>query len=106
MQSRGERMKQQRYVCYLNGNIYGMGDLEYMNELFRDYVVACRMHGNEQVEFRIVDREETKCKSCGSFNTYTETLKADGIKIQEQRKCKACGYRETLYDSLRTSDEG
>jgi hypothetical protein len=46
------------YACYLNGNIYGVGDLEYMNELFRDYVVTCEMYGREVCEFKIVRRKE------------------------------------------------
>ena len=45
------------YKCYLNGSLYGIGDLEYMNELFRDYVVICEMYGKTKCEFRIVRYE-------------------------------------------------
>lgn len=48
----------QIYACFLNGKLYGTGDLEYMNELFRDYVVACEMYGRESCEFRIVRKED------------------------------------------------
>lgn len=41
------------YRCYLNGEVYGVGSLEYMNELFKDYVVNFRMYGNEECTFRI-----------------------------------------------------
>lgn len=42
------------YRCYLNGSIYGCGNLEYMNELFKDYVVTMEMYGKKKVEFEIV----------------------------------------------------
>ena len=43
-----------QYKCYLNDSLYGSGDLEYINQLFRDYVVNCGMYGKEQAEFKIV----------------------------------------------------
>lgn len=42
------------YKCYLNGSLYGVGDLEYMNELFCNYVVTRKMYGKTKCEFRIV----------------------------------------------------
>lgn len=38
---------------YLNGTLYGTGDLEYMNELFRDYVVTMGMYNQDEVEFSV-----------------------------------------------------
>lgn len=42
------------YECYLNGKFYGSGNLEYMHELFKDYVVACQMYGKRECEFKVV----------------------------------------------------
>jgi hypothetical protein len=42
------------YKCYLNGKFYGSGDLEYMKELFVDYVVTCKMYGKSEVDFKIM----------------------------------------------------
>ena len=42
------------YRCYLNGKFYGGGDLKYMHELFKDYVITCEMYGREECEFKIV----------------------------------------------------
>lgn len=44
-----------KYTCYLNGKFYGYGPPEYMNELFRDYVVACQLYGKQEVSFDIVE---------------------------------------------------
>ena len=41
------------YTCYLNGHIYGRGSLEYMLELFKDYVVTCEMYGKKEVDIKI-----------------------------------------------------
>lgn len=46
------------YKCYLNGVFYGIGDLKYMQELFVDYVVTCKMYGREQCEFNIVKAQD------------------------------------------------
>lgn len=43
------------YICYLNGEPYGTGDLEYMGELFKDYVVNCKMYDKKECEFKIVE---------------------------------------------------
>lgn len=48
----------QAYKCYLNGILYGAGDLEYMNELFRDYVVTNKMYGKLSCDFKIEKVEE------------------------------------------------
>lgn len=42
------------YMCYLNGRLYGSGNLDYMHELFKDYVVTCEMYGKRECEFKIV----------------------------------------------------
>ena len=47
-------VKLQTYICYLNGKFYGGGPLEYMHELFKDYVITCQMYGHEECEFKIV----------------------------------------------------
>lgn len=62
----------QIYACFLNGKLYGCGDIEYMNELFRDYVVYCEMYGRDDCTFRITTKEkarrlvinETICENC------------------------------------------
>ena len=45
------------YKCYLNGSLYGVGNLACMNELFCDYVVTHEMYGKTKCEFRIVRYE-------------------------------------------------
>lgn len=47
-------MNQDTYKCYLNGKFYGGGGLNYMKELFVDYVVTCEMYGRKECEFKIV----------------------------------------------------
>lgn len=48
----------QIYACFLNGKLYGCGDIEYMNDLFRDYVVYCEMYGRDDCTFRITTKEK------------------------------------------------
>lgn len=43
-----------KYTCYLNGHFYAIGDLNYMKELFINYVIDCEMYDNDEVEFKIV----------------------------------------------------
>ena len=43
-----------KYQFYLNGKLYGSGNLKYMHELFSDYVVTHRMYGKEIVDFKII----------------------------------------------------
>lgn len=50
-------MKEQ-YICYLNGERYGKGDMEYMRELFIDYFVTCNMYGKDQGEFKVVSQSK------------------------------------------------
>lgn len=50
----------QTYVCFLNGKFYGAGDLEYMNDLFRDYVVISEMYGKDDCTFRITTKEKAR----------------------------------------------
>jgi hypothetical protein len=50
---KGVHMKQ-TYKCYLNGKLYGGGNLMYMKELFTDYVIRHEMYGKDEVEFKIV----------------------------------------------------
>lgn len=42
------------YKCYLNGSVYGSGSLEYMHELFKDYVITCKMYGKSECNFQII----------------------------------------------------
>lgn len=42
-----------RYQCFLNGTYYGSGTLEYMHELFTDYVLYSKMYGKESCSFSI-----------------------------------------------------
>lgn len=42
------------YKCYLNGKFYGSGSLDYMHELFKDYVITCKMYGKKECDFKIV----------------------------------------------------
>lgn len=42
------------YKCYLNGYFYGSGSLDYMRELFTDYVVTSKMYDKDECEFKIV----------------------------------------------------
>ncbi|KAA0813070.1 hypothetical protein SFC27_22585 [Bacillus licheniformis] len=50
----------QIYACFLNGKFYGAGDLEYMHELFRDYVVYCEMYGRDDCTFRVTTKEKAR----------------------------------------------
>ncbi|ASB89252.1 MULTISPECIES: hypothetical protein [Bacillus] len=50
----------QTYACFLNGKFYGAGNLEYMNELFRDYVVNSEMYGKGECAFRITSQEKAR----------------------------------------------
>ncbi|MDE1404588.1 hypothetical protein [Bacillus licheniformis] len=50
----------QTYACFLNGKFYGAGDLDYMNELFRDYVFTSGMYGKDECVFRITSREKAR----------------------------------------------
>lgn len=45
------------YTCYLNGKFYGRGDLEYMKELFVDYVVSSEMYGKDESDWKIVKED-------------------------------------------------
>lgn len=48
------------YNFYLNGSFYGSGNLEYMKELFVDYVITCEMYGKDKCSFEIVKKERNK----------------------------------------------
>ncbi|MGG1103251.1 hypothetical protein ABES74_04145 [Bacillus subtilis] len=50
----------QIYAYFLNGKLYGCGDIEYMNDLFRDYVVNCEMYGKDDCTFRITTKEKAR----------------------------------------------
>lgn len=47
-----------QYICFLNGKVFGRGDLRYMHELFHSYVINCEMHGNDEMDFKIVERSK------------------------------------------------
>lgn len=42
------------FQCLLNGKFYGIGNLDYMHELFKEYVVTCKMYGQKECEFKII----------------------------------------------------
>ncbi|EME76200.1 hypothetical protein OZL92_20850 [Bacillus sonorensis] len=48
------------YACFINGKFYGAGDLEYMNELFRDYVITHGLYGKDDCTFRITTKEKAR----------------------------------------------
>lgn len=48
------------YKCFLNGSLYGVESLNYMNELFRDYVVTREMYGSKKASFEIVKIENER----------------------------------------------
>ena len=50
------------YSCYLNGTLYGSGPLEYIHELFYDYVVLSQMYGKEECSFIIKREDELVCQ--------------------------------------------
>ncbi|WP_057080589.1 hypothetical protein [Bacillus amyloliquefaciens] len=50
----------QIYACFLNGKLYGCGDMEYMNDLFRDYVVTCEMYGKDDCTFQITTKKKAR----------------------------------------------
>ncbi|WP_144625156.1 hypothetical protein [Bacillus altitudinis] len=50
----------QIYACFLNGKFYGAGDLGYMNELFRDYVVNHGLYGKDDCTFRVTTKEKAR----------------------------------------------
>lgn len=56
-----------KYICFLNGEMYRCGDLSYMSELFNDYVVNSKMYGNNQVGFKVVEKSGT-CKDMVVYN--------------------------------------
>lgn len=48
-----EKVPQPKFIAYLNGAIYGRGDLAYMSVLFNSYVVDCEMYGSDSMDFRV-----------------------------------------------------
>lgn len=42
------------YKCYLNGMFYGSGDINHIHELFKDYVITCKMYGRKECTFKVV----------------------------------------------------
>ncbi|QQO41082.1 hypothetical protein 015DV002_128 [Bacillus phage 015DV002] len=65
------------YICFLNGKPYGKGDLEYMLELFKDYVVTCEMYGKARCDFTVVSLDEwKKVKSKAVNGKYSKALQA------------------------------
>ncbi|MED4172624.1 hypothetical protein P4631_09265 [Halalkalibacterium halodurans] len=45
------------YTCYLNGSLCGTGPVEYVTELFRDYVETRGMYGQDEATFTIIAKE-------------------------------------------------
>src|SRR5690606_11949466 len=50
--------EKKKYVCFLNGQVYGSGNLRYMHELFYDYVVNKEMYDLGEATFKIVERSK------------------------------------------------
>ena len=42
------------YRCYLNGTLYGAGNLTYMHELITDYLIKNSMYNKSKCDFKIV----------------------------------------------------
>lgn len=49
---------EEKYICYLKGEVYGMGDMKYMLELFTDYFLTMDMYGRDEAEFKVVRRKQ------------------------------------------------
>lgn len=47
-------MSKELFICELNGNHYGHGDIDYMRELFTDYFVTMDMYGRSEADFKII----------------------------------------------------
>lgn len=45
----------EKYILYLNGKVYGIGNLSYMNELISDWI-HCGMYGESSATFEIRKR--------------------------------------------------
>lgn len=56
-------MKNESYLMFLNGKLYGRGDLCYMVELFTNYVHTCKLYGKKEVTFTV--REYDKNNKVG-----------------------------------------
>lgn len=51
---------EKKYICFLNGKVYGHGDLKYMQELFHDYVIDCKMYGLDEIDFKIIEKDKAR----------------------------------------------
>ncbi len=58
------------YSCFLNEELYGKGNLEYMLELFKDHVVTCKMYGKSEVTFKIVENAYPYFNGYATSNKY------------------------------------
>lgn len=47
-------MNRELYVLLMNGEYYGVGHLQYINELIYDYTETMKMYGKEKVDFSIL----------------------------------------------------
>lgn len=45
------------YLLYLDGQLYGAGNGDYMVELIRDYIVGCELYGHKQADFTVKVKE-------------------------------------------------
>lgn len=52
-EKKSQELKSQIYNCYLNGSFYGRGSVDYMFELFQNYVLYCDMYGKKECVFKI-----------------------------------------------------
>lgn len=72
------------YKCFLNGKPYGTGDLDYMKELFVDYVVTCEMYDKDRCDFTIVSLDAWKeVMMKETSGDYSKALQALGTKRKQ-----------------------
>lgn len=46
-------MSKKLYRLFVNGNLYGSGKWEYIQELMNDWVDTCNMYGKTSVRFEV-----------------------------------------------------
>ncbi|WP_081043999.1 hypothetical protein [Bacillus paralicheniformis] len=69
---------------------YGAGDLEYMHELFRDYVVYCEMYGRDDCTFRVTTKEKAR-------ESYSSTTLLYIPSIFKTPVFRNSGFRKRFY---------
>lgn len=117
------------YMCYLNGSLYGSGDLDHIHELFKDYFITCKMYGRSECDFKVVkynpltkatvekDEGKTTSKFVSSFDAgdiflqvgkfYTSTHETTGFEITHIKLISESQPTVTVYGrkvNLHTQD--